>query len=308
MASGESRWGRPVDPDSFIVADFCAIDDGLTAEIGARRLRARGPAPVLADSEVLTIEVVGELLGLEHDAAIHRSFRRHRTHFFPPLGRVDRTTFVRQAANLWAVKERLWRRALAAVPHDDRLAVVDSFPIPARRFARAYRCRRFRGEAAFGKDLFARQTFYGFRLHVRLCWPGALARCCLAPANVSETATLPHLLEGTGGVAVGARTAEEAARAGWSCSPPPARPGATRPRSAAACSAASATASTPSSVSSPNAPPSSASGRRTPGTCAAACSASSSATPSPSCSTPPPATRPCNSPGWSPKPETRTRR
>ena len=214
MASGESRWGRPVDPDSFIVADFCAIDDGLTAEIGARRLRARGPAPVLADSEVLTIEVVGELLGLEHDAAIHRSFRRHRTHFFPPLGRVDRTTFVRQAANLWAVKERLWRRALAAVPHDDRLAVVDSFPLPVCRFARAYRCRRFRGEAAFGKDLVARQTFYGFRLHVRLCWPGALARCCLAPANVSETATLPHLLEGTGGVAVGARTAEEAARAG----------------------------------------------------------------------------------------------
>lgn len=28
---------------------------------------------------------------------------------------------MRQAADLWAVKERLWRRVLAAVPHDDRL-------------------------------------------------------------------------------------------------------------------------------------------------------------------------------------------
>ena len=209
-----------MDLDSFIVAVFCAVDDGLAAELGGRRLRRRGPAPVLADSEVLTMEVVGEFLGLEQDAAIDRYFRRHWPHFFPALARVDRTTFVRQAANLWVVKEQLWRRVLAAVPHDDRFAVVDSFPIPVCRFARAYRCRRFRGEAAFGKDLVARQTFYGFRLHVRLCWPGVLARCCLAPANVSEQAALPHLLDGTGGLAVGdrnyggVRTAEEAARAG----------------------------------------------------------------------------------------------
>lgn len=209
-----------MDLDAFIVAVYCAVDDGLGAALGGRRLRQRGPAPVLADSEVLTMEVVGEFLGLEQDAAIYGYFRRHWAHFFPQLARVDRTTFVRQAANLWAVKERLWRRALAAVPHDDRLAVVDSFPLPVCRFARAHRCRRFRGEAAFGKDLVARQTFYGFRLHVRLCWPGVLARCCLSPANVSEQAALPHLLEGTGGLAVGDRnyggpkTADEAARVG----------------------------------------------------------------------------------------------
>ena len=209
-----------MDLDTFIVAVYCAVEDGLAAELGGRRLRQRGPAPVLADGEVLAMEVVGEFLGLEQDAAIHRYFRRHWAHFFPRLGRVDRTTFVRQAANLWAVKERLWRRALAAVPHDDRLAVVDSFPLPVCRFARAYRCRRFRGEAAFGKDLVARQTFYGFRLHVRLCWPGVLARCCLTPANVAETVALPHLLDGTAGLAVGdrnyggPRTAGEAARAG----------------------------------------------------------------------------------------------
>lgn len=209
-----------MDLDAFIVAVYCAVDDGLAVEFEGQRLRRRGPAPILADSEVLTIEVVGEFLGLEQDTAIYRYFRRHWAHFFPALEWVNRTTFVRQAANLWAVKERLWRRALAAVPHDDRLAIVDSFPIPVCRFARAYRCRRFRGEAAFGKDLVARQTFYGYRLHVRMCWPGVLARCCLAPANVSETAALPHLLDGTEGLAVGdrnyggPRTADEAGRAG----------------------------------------------------------------------------------------------
>jgi hypothetical protein len=209
-----------VDLDAFIVAVYCAVDDGLAAALGGRRLRQRGPAPTLADAEVLTMEVVGEFLELDHDAAIYRYFRRHWAHFFPALARVDRTTFVRQAANLWVVKELLWRRALAQVPHDDRLAVVDSFPLPVCRFARAHRCRRFRGDAAFGKDLVARQTFSGFRLHVRLCWPGVLARCCLSPANVSEPAALPHLLDGTDGLAVGDRnyggpkTAEEAARSG----------------------------------------------------------------------------------------------
>lgn len=33
---------------------------------------------------------------------------RNEVHFFPAMARVDRSTFARQAATLWAVKERLW--------------------------------------------------------------------------------------------------------------------------------------------------------------------------------------------------------
>jgi hypothetical protein len=32
-------------------------------------------------------------------------------------------------------------------------------------FACAYRCHRFRGEAAFGNDTLPKQTFYSFRVH-----------------------------------------------------------------------------------------------------------------------------------------------
>lgn len=67
--------------------------------IGGRRLCQRGPQPVLADSEVLTMEVVGEYLGLEQDNALFTYFQRHYTHFFPALRRLHRTTFVHQAAN-----------------------------------------------------------------------------------------------------------------------------------------------------------------------------------------------------------------
>ncbi|MBI4497521.1 MAG: hypothetical protein HY689_06465 [Chloroflexi bacterium] len=96
-----------------------------------------------------------------------------------PAG-VRRTTFVRQAANLWAVKERRWQHLLHQVPHDLTLALVDSFPLPVCQFALAYRCRRFRGEAAYGYGMLTRQTFSGFRVHVRLCWPGVITRFALA--------------------------------------------------------------------------------------------------------------------------------
>ncbi len=88
-----------MDLESFIINVFCAIDDFLRA--WRHKLRQRGPAPTLADSEVLTIEVVGEFLGIDTDQNLYRYFRRHYGDLFPRLRRVHRTTFVRQAANLW---------------------------------------------------------------------------------------------------------------------------------------------------------------------------------------------------------------
>ena len=90
-----------VDLDTFIIAVFYRLDDTLKALLQGKRLRQRGSAPVLSDSEVLTMEAVGEYLGLSEDTAFFRYFRQHYRHFFPGLERVHRTTFVRQAANLW---------------------------------------------------------------------------------------------------------------------------------------------------------------------------------------------------------------
>jgi hypothetical protein len=59
-------------------------------------------------------------------------------------------------------------------------------------FARAYRCRRFRGEAAFGKDTLIKQTFYGFRMDVRVAWPGLITHFSVAPANAHELSVLPE--------------------------------------------------------------------------------------------------------------------
>src|SRR5437879_850011 len=112
-----------MDLDDFIIAVFCLVDEAVPRVTEGRRLRQRGRQPVLADSEVITMEVVGEYLGLEQDSLLFASFRRHYPHFFPALRALHRTTFVRQAANLWRLKERLWQHVLGQVPHDPTFAI-----------------------------------------------------------------------------------------------------------------------------------------------------------------------------------------
>jgi hypothetical protein len=190
-----------VDLSSFIVAVFCLIDD----QIKDRALRARGPAPKLSDSETLTIEVVGEFLGLDTDKAIFEYFRIHFAQWFPALREIHRTTFTRQSANLWHLKELLWQELVAVVPHEPTFAICDSMPLAACLFARAYRCKRFKGEAAFGRNSLLKQTFYGFRVHARVCWPGVITRLSVAPANAHELSAVPELTEHTSGLLVGDR-------------------------------------------------------------------------------------------------------
>ena len=190
-----------MDLSTFIISVFCLVDDRLKG----RSIRSRGPAPKLSDAEVLTIEVVGEFLGIDTDKGIYLFFRRHYSEWFPALSEVHRTTFARQAANLWKLKERLWQELLGLAPHDPAFAICDSMPLPACLFARAYRCSGFKGEAAFGKDTLLRQTFYGFRMHVRLCWPGLISRISVAPANAHELSVVPELVEFASGIVVGDR-------------------------------------------------------------------------------------------------------
>src|ERR671921_302647 len=195
--------GAAMDLETFITAVFCLVDDFVRDLCHGRRLRQRGPAPILADSEVLTVEITGRVLGLDTDRGLHAYFRRHFGHLFPGLRAVHRTTFLRQAANLWAVKQALWQRLAAAIRRDAALALVDSLPVPVCRFARAYRCRGFRGLAAFGYDALAHQTYYGLRLHLRVVWPGIVTAASLAPANVADAAVAPELLRDALGWAVG---------------------------------------------------------------------------------------------------------
>ena len=128
-----------MDLSTFIIGVFCLIDDRLA---DGKRIRQRGPAPKLSDSEVITMEVVAEFLGIDTDKGIYLHFKRHYAEWFPRLSEVHRTTFARQAANLWKLKEQIWqelleRELVLGGGFEEPLMVIDSFPIPVCKFLRS---------------------------------------------------------------------------------------------------------------------------------------------------------------------------
>jgi Transposase DDE domain len=191
-------------PQDLLLEVFCLVDDELkTLNLG--RLRARGPLPSLADSEVIAIEVVGEFFKVDADRDLFRHFRQHYAREFPALACIHRTPFARQAANLGHVKQLIQQRLAQRLAGADSVWLVDSLPIPACQFARATYCRRFRGEADYGYDHLLKRTFYGFRLHLRTSRDGVILACALAPARASDKAVLPELQPPAGSIGIGDR-------------------------------------------------------------------------------------------------------
>lgn len=190
-----------MDFNTFLLTVFCIVDDWLKGH----RLRQRGPQPQMSDSEVLTIEVVGEWLGIDTDQGLFTHFRRYHAQEFPALKKIERTTFLRQAANLCLIKAQLWQSLLNQIDFDAQISLVDSFPVPVCRFARAKRCRNWAGTATFGYDELAKQTFYGLRAHLRVCWPGVIVGVNLAAANIHDLVGLHDVLAGAHGWLLGDR-------------------------------------------------------------------------------------------------------
>jgi hypothetical protein len=193
--------------EDLMILIFCCIDDELKA-MNLDRLRQRGPQPTLADSEVIAIEIAGELLGFDRDKASYSFCREHFAHLFPGLRRIGRTSFVRQAANTWRIKQLLQQRlaqaVLRAMP-DPPLWILDSFPLAVCRFARAPGCKRFAGVADKGFDHTINAVYYGFRVHLRVADCGVVAQFDVAPARIHDTDLAPELTPARDGPTLGDR-------------------------------------------------------------------------------------------------------
>lgn len=188
--------------EDFIITVFCLIDDELKKMLQGRKLRQRGPAPGLDDSEILTMEIVGEFLGKNSDKAIWEYFKGHWQHFFPMIP--DRTNFVRQASNLHVVKRMLQEKLAATLgAFNDDLHIVDGLPMPVCKFARAYFSRIFKGQAAYGYCASKKEHYYGFKGLVIISSIGVVTAATFAPANIDERDICPELAEKIKGLLLG---------------------------------------------------------------------------------------------------------
>lgn len=190
------------DIEEFIIAVYLCIEEHLPVLLQMYPPRSRGFAPGLSDAEILTIEIVGEILGYHTDIGIWRYIQRHWQSWFPKLP--HRSTFVRQAANLWNYKQLLHQKLLVELKaHESSLYRIDGFPIPVCGFKRAPQCQLFRGLASYGHSATKLGTFYGFRGHVLINASGLVMGLGISPANVDERDIVPELAVGLEGVLLG---------------------------------------------------------------------------------------------------------
>jgi hypothetical protein len=130
-------WEGKMDLDTLIITVFDRLDEAVKNVLKDRPLRQRGPKPTLAAAEVLTMEVVGAYLGFSEETALYADVRQHYAPFFLGLRKVHRTTFTRQMANLWKLKEAVWLYLFDQETALQPDVIVDSLPLPVCRFARA---------------------------------------------------------------------------------------------------------------------------------------------------------------------------
>jgi hypothetical protein len=168
--------------EEFIISVFCLIDDQLESLLNGKRLRQRGFTTKLSDSEVITMEIVGEFLGFDQDKAIWLYFKQHWNYFFPKMP--DRANFARQAANLHILKRRLNEKLAELLgAYQDQLHIIDGLPIPVCKCARAHFSRIFKGDAAYGYCASKQEHFYGFRGHIVISSSGVITSATFAGAN-----------------------------------------------------------------------------------------------------------------------------
>jgi len=188
--------------EEFIIAVFCCVDDALIEITQIYPIKRRGFAPSLRESEVLTMEVVAEFLGIDADKDIWKYFHRHWLELFPNLK--SRCALIRQAANCWQYKELLQQKLAQHLgAFSDQLHLIDGLPIPLCGFSRAPKCRSFKSLADYGFCAAKKQTYYGFHGHLIISGTGVISGFALTPANGSEREALWDLIMRVKGLLIG---------------------------------------------------------------------------------------------------------
>lgn len=188
--------------EEFIITVFCWVETVLADVTAGVKLRTRGFAPRLSDSEVITLEIVGEVLGHDGDEAIWTYFKRHWAAWFPGLG--DRSTFVRQAANLWRIKQLLHEYLVAALGARAAAGyIIDGFPIVVCKLARAGRSQVLKAEADYGYCAAKREYYYGLKTHLLIDLRGVAVGLTVTAANVDERDAAYDVLRASEGLVLG---------------------------------------------------------------------------------------------------------
>ena len=156
----------------------------------------------ISDSEIITISLVGEILGIDSENAWHSFVKKNYLYLFPHL--CSRTRFHRRRSCLHQTTDAL-RAGLAQECGIGMCEtyVVDSFPLPVCKFGRARYCKNFRTEdASYGKCPSKKETYFGYKVHALVTADGYIAKYEIGRASEDDREGLYRLMENISGITV----------------------------------------------------------------------------------------------------------
>ncbi len=187
--------------EDFIITVYCLIDELLIKQIVNDKLRKRGFEPALSDAEMITMEIISEFMGIDTDKGAWEYFCNHWFEWFPTIG--SRANFAKQAANLWAIKQKMQKELATQLgAFSDTLHMADGFPMPICHFRRANFSQVSSGEAAYGYCASKGETYYGFKGNLLINSNGIITDITVTQANIDERDSLWELLKGVQGMII----------------------------------------------------------------------------------------------------------
>lgn len=187
--------------EDFIICVYCLVDDTLKKLLIDQKLRQRGFKPRLSDSEMITMEIIAEFLGIDTDKGAWEYFCNHWRKLFPKIG--SRANFAKHAANLWCMTQKVQKELAKALgAFSDPLHLADGFPMSACHFKRAYFSSVFAGEAAYGYCASKEERYYGFKGNVIINSEGIITEITATAANIDERESLWDLINEIDGMLI----------------------------------------------------------------------------------------------------------
>lgn len=179
-----------IDRDTFLTTVYVLVDTAVARQPPRRR---GGRPPIMSDSEVLTLMLLGQFLG-GSERHLLRWAHRQLPGWFPRL--LSQSSFNRRSRALaircaWLMQQLLDELSLAAEPFE----IVDGLAIPVAAVPRGERRATFtQAEADVGYGGVGKRPYYGVQMVLSVAASGPITGFTLAPARTEERWLLSQLL------------------------------------------------------------------------------------------------------------------
>ena len=189
--------------EDFILTTYVIIDE-LYHRFAPSEVRKRRHVldAKLSDSEIITIALCGELVGIDSENAWFSFVKKNYRHLFPQL--CSRSRFNRTRRALMQITELLRQKMRSVFPVPvSSYCILDSFPLAVCNFGHARYYKTFRSQDAdYGKCPSKKETYFGYKVHALVTLEGYITAFEITPASTDDREGLRDLVDNCSNITI----------------------------------------------------------------------------------------------------------